>query len=199
MINPADVYFSFDIEADGPIPGDFSMSTLGLVACATRERHGPLVRLDLDDPANCFYAQLKPISEQFDPAAAAVAGIPRTELIADGRAPDAVLPELATWVDETASRYGGSPVAVAFPLGFDWMFLYWYLIHYAGRSPFAHGRHLDIRTLYVARTRALVKESRKADMPKSLLSRRPHTHNALDDAREQAELFCNTWDLPPTG
>jgi hypothetical protein len=28
-------------------------------------------------------------------------------------------------------------------------------------------------------------------MPAELLSRRPHTHNALDDAIEQADLFQN--------
>jgi hypothetical protein len=31
-------------------------------------------------------------------------------------------------------------------------------------------------------------------MPRELLSRRRHTHNALDDAIEQAELFANLWE-----
>lgn len=38
-------------------------------------------------------------------------------------------------------------------------------------------------------------------MPRELLSDRPHTHHALDDAVEQAELFANVWEwtgtLPP--
>lgn len=35
-------------------------------------------------------------------------------------------------------------------------------------------------------------------MPRELLSRRPHTHHALDDAIEQAELMSNlmAW-VPP--
>ena len=33
--------------------------------------------------------------------------------------------------------------------------------------------------------------STKRQMPAALLSARPHTHNALDDAVEQAELFQN--------
>lgn len=199
MTNRTDVYFSFDVEADGPIPGEFSMSSLGMVACAVRERGAPLRRLDIDAAENCFYTTLEPISARFDPAAAAVADISRTELVTHGQDPAQALPALASWIDDCAARHGGSPVAVAFPLGFDWLFLYWYLIHYAGRSPFAHGRHLDIRTLYVARTGALARDSRKSDMPRSLLSGRPHTHNALDDAREQAELFCSTWDLGQDG
>lgn len=38
----------------------------------------------------------------------------------------------------------------------------------------------------------------KGRMPKELLSRRPHTHPALDDAVEQAQLMSNlmAW-VPP--
>jgi hypothetical protein len=35
-------------------------------------------------------------------------------------------------------------------------------------------------------------------MPPELRSGRPHTHNALDDALEQAELFANIWAWPGT-
>ena len=36
----------------------------------------------------------------------------------------------------------------------------------------------------------------KSRMPRHLLSGRPHTHHALDDAMEQAELLANLmrWD-----
>ena len=39
---------------------------------------------------------------------------------------------------------------------------------------------------------------RKGTMPRELLSRRRHTHHALDDAVEQAELFANLmeWQGP---
>ncbi|MEU7550834.1 hypothetical protein AB0B01_00490 [Streptomyces sp. NPDC044571] len=38
----------------------------------------------------------------------------------------------------------------------------------------------------------------KGRMPRELLSRRPHTHHALDDAVEQAELMSNLmlWQPP---
>jgi hypothetical protein len=61
----------------------------------------------------------------------------------------------------------------------------------AAGSPYGHSRHVDLKTLYVAKAGALITRSTKGQMPAALLSRRPHTHNALDDAVEQAELFQN--------
>ena len=39
----------------------------------------------------------------------------------------------------------------------------------------------------------------KGTMPRELLSRRRHTHHALDDAIEQAELFANLMAWPGRG
>ncbi|MFJ8474728.1 hypothetical protein [Kitasatospora sp. NPDC094011] len=36
----------------------------------------------------------------------------------------------------------------------------------------------------------------KRSMPAELLPDLPHTHHALDDAREQAVLFANLWEWP---
>jgi hypothetical protein len=35
------------------------------------------------------------------------------------------------------------PVFVAYPAGFDFLFVYWYLIRFVGESPFSHSA-LDI-------------------------------------------------------
>ncbi|MEU8799788.1 hypothetical protein [Spirillospora sp. NPDC048819] len=86
-----------------------------------------------------------------------------------------------------------SAALVAYTRGFGWMFLvlvYW--MRFAdNRSPFGHSRHLDLKTLYATKAHALLTRSTKRQMPAELLSDRPHTHNALDDAIEQAELFHN--------
>lgn len=60
-----EVYFSVDIEADGPIPGPYFMSSIGAVAYASRSgahraRAEDLQTLDLDDEENQFYAELAP-------------------------------------------------------------------------------------------------------------------------------------------
>ncbi|RKS67688.1 hypothetical protein BZB76_6894, partial [Actinomadura pelletieri DSM 43383] len=101
---------------------------------------------------------------------------------------------------KVASTAEASPVLVAYPLGYDWMFLYWYWMRFTNTgSPFGHSRHLDLKSLYAAKANTMVTRSTKRQMPAELLSTRPHTHNALDDAIEQAELFHNLvrWAGPP--
>jgi hypothetical protein len=191
-----EVYLSADVEADGPIPGPYSMLSFALAVCGTFD--GTV--FEAADPAErTFYAELKPISDAFDPEALAVSGLDRERLAADGRDPVEAMSAAAAWVKEVAGK--ASPVLVAYPLGFDWMWLYWYLVRFAqGGSPFGHSRHLDIKTLYAAKAGAMISRATKSQMPAHLLSERPHTHNALDDAIEQAELFQNlfTWDGQPT-
>jgi hypothetical protein len=48
-----------------------------------------------------------------------------------------------------------------------------------------------MKTMYAVKAGVPVGRSVKRLMPKSLLSTRRHTHHALDDAIEQAELFVN--------
>ncbi|GGQ29405.1 hypothetical protein BKA00_001455 [Actinomadura coerulea] len=98
----------------------------------------------------------------------------------------------AAWVAAVAGALEATPALVAYPLGFDWMFLYWYWTRFAqGGAPFGHSRHLDLKSMYATKAGAPITRSTKRQMPAALLSDRPHTHNALDDAIEQAELFHN--------
>jgi hypothetical protein len=182
-----EVYVSVDVEADGPIPGPFSMLSFGMAACGTFDQSGFTAR----DPGACtFYAELKPISDTFEPDALAVSGLDRNRLATEGRDPAEAMNAAAAWIRETSA--GATPVLVAYPLGFDWMWLYWYFMRFAATgSPFGHSRHLDLKTLYAAKADALITCSTKGQMPAALLPQRPHTHNALDDAIEQAELFQN--------
>ena len=84
----------------------------------------------------------------------------------------------------------GKPVFVAYPIGYDFTFVYWYLIRFAGESPFAHNG-VDIRTYAMAMLKKGYKECGKDRMPKRWFDKKPHTHEALDDAIEQGALFCN--------
>jgi hypothetical protein len=62
-------YIMVDVEADGPIPGDYSMISFGAV----------LVNESLDQT---FYGQLRPVSEKFIPEALAVSGHTREQTLA---------------------------------------------------------------------------------------------------------------------
>src|SRR6476660_6782482 len=102
------------------------MSSIGMVACATFDGT-TFTRLDL---SKTFYRELKPISEQFDEAAAAVSGLDRAELIETGQEPTAAMTECVAWLGEVAATYRARPIFVAYPLGFDWLFTYWYLVRF---------------------------------------------------------------------
>jgi len=49
-----------------------------------------------------------------------------------------------------------------------------------------------MKTLYLAKAGCTVSRATKRQMPRHLTRTRfAHTHNALDDAKGQAELLCN--------
>ncbi|WP_062346537.1 3'-5' exonuclease [Herbidospora yilanensis] len=182
----AETYISVDIEADGPIPGPYSMVSFGMTVAGRRlgrefTRHDPT--------QTTFYAELRPISDEFVPSALEVSGLDRDLLLREGRDPKEAMESAAAWVRKVCE--GTTPVLVAFPLSFDWMWMYWYFINFAGDSPFGHSRALDIKTLYAAKAGVPLTWSSKRQMPKELRSTHPHSHHALDDAIEQAELFQN--------
>jgi hypothetical protein len=84
----------------------------------------------------------------------------------------------------------GRPVFVGYPAAFDFMFVYWYLIRFAGLSPFSHSA-LDIKTYAAAMMKTPFLASTKGNMPRRWFDQWPHTHRALDDAIEQGSMFCN--------
>jgi hypothetical protein len=180
------LYISVDIEADGPIPGPYSMLSLGAAVAGTQDADGFTAA---DPERQSFYRELRPIGEEFVPEALAVSGLDRDRLLSDGAEPAAALAEFSTWVREVA--VGAQPVMCGYPASYDWMFLYWYLIRFTGASPFGHSGCLDMKTLYATKARLPLRAVAKGTMPRELLSRRRHTHHALDDAIEQAELFAN--------
>jgi hypothetical protein len=187
MKPPYDVYFSADVETDGPIPGRFSMLSFGL-AVAGRFDGESFVRTD--PRAQTFYREVKPISPDFDPEAAAVSGLDREQLKISGAAPEQAMDDAAQWIQEVAGE--GTPILVAFPLSFDWSFLYWYFVAFAtGGSPFRHGNCLDMKTAYAIRAGKPIALSGASRLPAELRASEPHEHHALADAVEQAEIFAN--------
>lgn len=179
-----DIYISADIEADGPIPGPYSMLAFGLAVAAAFDGNTFEAR---EPAAATFYRELKPISDDFDPAALKVAGLDRESLAREGTEPVVAMRDAARWIAEQAAD--ARPVLVGYPVVFDWMFMHWYFVRYAGESPFGFSGALDIKTIYQQKARVALDAAGRDDLPTDLASRRPHTHNALDDAVEQAEIF----------
>lgn len=191
----ADAYFSADVETDGPIPGPFSMLSIGLVYA------GRFDGRTFDRPVKfdrTFYRELKPISDEFQPDALGANGLDRDRLIREGCDPAAAMTDAAAWVREVAA--GDRPILVAYPLGFDWTWIYWYFVRFvAEESPFSYSRCFDVKTAFAVKARLPVARAGRSSLNSSLRSPRPHTHNALDDAIEQAEIFANVFEWEGNG
>lgn len=193
-----DLYISIDIETDGPIPGPTSWgySMLSLGACVAGwldEGHG-FVRCPPD--ADTFYVELRPISDDVVPQALAVCqgalSMPRSALLEQGTEPRVAMRDFVDWVNAVEQMYLGQAVAVGWPSSWDFgTWVFWYLQRFVGSSPFSHGQHRDIRDVLAAKHGVPIRGLSKRSLPDSVRPSRQHSHNALDDAIEQAELFAN--------
>jgi hypothetical protein len=157
-------YVMVDVEADGPIPGDYSMICLGAVV--VQEGLG-----------RTFYGRLQPISDRWVPAALAVSGFTREETFGFDD-PARVMEDFGRWIKETAE---GRAMFVSDNNGFDWQFVNWYFWHFTGANPFGHSS-TNLGSLY----KGMVK-----DMSQNFkhLRKTRHTHHPVDDARGNAEAL----------
>jgi len=187
-----DAYFSADVETDGPIPGPFSMLSFALVYAGSFNGRR-FQRPESYDRA--FYRELRPISNEFQQEALKINGLDRDRLCREGKDPEQVMTEASKWVKDTCGN--ANPILVAYPLCFDWSWLYWYFIRFSAEgSPFGHSRCFDIKTAFSVKGRIPISLAGRARLGPSLGSNRAHTHHAIGDAVEQAEIFANIfeWD-----
>jgi DNA polymerase III alpha subunit (gram-positive type) len=174
-----EIYVSTDVETDGPIPGPHSMLSIGSAAY-----------LDDKTVVGTFSANLECL-----PGAS---GHPDTmkwwsenQAAWDACRKDLEEP-LAAMQRYRAFLEGlpGKPVFVAYPAGFDFTFVYWYLVRFTGSSPFSFSA-LDMKTFAMVLLGKSYRESSKRNMPAHWFDDLPHSHVALDDAIEQGALFIN--------
>jgi len=96
---------------------------------------------------------------------------------------------------ETDGPIPGRPILVAYPVSFDWTWLYWYFTAFCeSPSPFGHSNCFDVKTALAVKNNGSVASSSRSKLPIHLRSNRPHTHFAVDDAIEQAEVFANIFE-----
>lgn len=173
MSEKREVFISVDVETSGPIPGEFSMLTIG--AC------------DAYRPDLAFECSLKPITMNADPKALEVTGLSLDVLSRTGLAPELAMQRFGDWVSSVIDD-NDTPVFVGFNAPFDWSFVNYYFWRYAGGNPFGFAA-LDIKSLYMGAKKTSWRETRSSAIKKRLGSQNDGTHNALEDAKFQAELF----------
>ncbi|MAT16650.1 MAG: exonuclease [Planctomyces sp.] len=162
-------YIMVDVEADGPIPGDYSMISFGAVVVEEKLNR-------------TFYGQLRPISDEWVPEALAVSGFSREETL-EFDEPAEVMERFAAWLAENSVK---KPIFIADNNGFDWQFINWYFHHFLGRNPFGFSS-MNLGTLYKGVIRDMFKNF------KHLRDTR-HTHHPVDDAIGNAEAMLKIID-----
>lgn len=193
-----EIIFSLDVEASGPIPGPNWMCSFGL--CRT------------DDTDVAFARELKPLDlpglAQADlPAAMEVVsqGLPdmlwsqlgdtpearcqavRAHFERQGTSPVEALLDLKSWLSGVCGR--DRPVILGAPATFDFMWLYWYWWFLLEEMPPFGFSGLDLRSYFMGFHGVGFLGTGKRRYLKHYPNDLPHTHDPLDDARQQAQIW----------
>ncbi|RMK89513.1 3'-5' exonuclease [Pseudomonas aeruginosa] len=162
-----ELYVSVDVETSGPVPGIYSLLSIG--ACVVSE------------PAQSIYLELQPDGLQHDPEAVAVTGLDLAKLKNEGLAPQTAMQQVCS-ADQKV-------VFVGLNAPFDWSFINYYFHKYSGANPFGFTA-LDMKAYYMGVTGCRWKETKSSQMTARFNPQSAPNHNALDDARFQGELFA---------
>lgn len=175
-----EIYVSVDVETDGPIPGPNSMLSLGAAAFQPDGLMLNSFRVNFQllegargDPKTMAWWKTQPKAWE--------------ECRRNPTEIGTAMQDFAVWVNALP----GKPVFVGYPAGFDFLFVYWYLIKFTGASPFSFSA-LDIKSYAAALLNLPYRDATKKAWPprwhEQVTTR--HSHVALDDAIEQGQLFC---------
>ncbi|EPN9527233.1 3'-5' exoribonuclease domain-containing protein [Cronobacter malonaticus] len=173
MTTKKETFISVDIEASGPVPGKYSLLSIG--ACL------------VSDTSVNFSCELKPTTSEFIPAALEVTGFALEELEKKGLQPAEGMLAFKEWI-EMVTPSDANPVFVGLNAPFDWSFINYYFHVYLGDNPFGFSA-LDIKALFMGRLASSWSESKSSHMIKVLNVPMTADHNALRDAIFQANLF----------
>ncbi len=173
MTKSDEFFISVDVETAGPNPGDYALLSIG--ACT------------LDKPRQNFYIELKPTSFNYLTEALEVCGLSMEKLQETGAPVKEALQQFEGWV-HSVTPAGKDPVFAAFNAPFDWMFINDYFHRFLNHNPFRH-KALDIKALYMGLRKTDWDETSFHEISHSLGMHAPLTHNALEDAIQQAKLL----------
>lgn len=163
-------WFMVDVEADGPIPSDFSMIEIGVVVVE------PGLRKQ-------FTRKIKPISDRFIPEALAVTGYSRAMTL-DFEDPAKVMFAFQVWISSCSV---GKPLFISDNNGFDWQFVNYYFHHFVGKNPFGHSS-TNLGSMYKGFVKSTYENFKH-------LRNMGHSHNPLHDAIGNAEALLKIADM----
>ena len=176
-----ETWISIDVETSGPTPGVASLLSIG--ACVVGQAD------------QAFYVELRPVPGMgWTAEAEAIHALTRDHLAEHGLDPAEAMRRFAEWIAWLPSVAAGArPVFVGFNAPFDWMFVADYFWRFHGSNPLGVSA-LDIKALYLGMAWPDVRDwtdttRTRIEAHDPGLAGTPLTHDALDDARQQAELL----------
>jgi ribonuclease T len=173
-----EAFISVDVETAGPNSGQYSLLSIG--ACTIWE------------PQRSFYIELQPDKDAMHSEAFAIHGLTIAQLKKNGVPPARAMASFETWLNKAVPE-NLLPIFVAFNAPFDWMFVNEYFHCYLGYNPFGHAA-LDMKAFYMALTGSTWRETSMLNVSEKFLDGRKISHNALEDALNQAEIFRRMLD-----
>jgi DNA polymerase III epsilon subunit-like protein len=172
-----EIYISVDVETAGPNPSQYSLLAIG--ACSVMQ------------PDSNFYIELQPVNDELLPEAYAIHNLSLAELKSKGVPPREAMARFESWLDELVPP-AKRPVFVAFNAPFDWMFVSDYFHRYLGRNPFGHAA-LDMKAFFMGLHGSSWKDTAMRNVAVDYLEGRSISHNALEDACDQAKIFSRLY------
>lgn len=163
-------YILVDVEANGPVPGIYSMIEVGAVA------------IENNNIGRTFLGQLRPmINRSIEIEALNSIGRTHKETLSYPD-PTVTMNEFFDWVTQF-----NRPIFVSDNNGFDWQFVNYYFHYFCNKNPFGFSS-VNLGSLY---------KGAVLDMSKNFkhLRETKHTHNAKDDAMGNAEALLKIFDM----
>lgn len=163
-------YISVDVESSGNIHGYHSLLEIGAVDC--------------DNFSNTFQCYIIPTSENWTDSAKQV-NKPHDFYVINGVTAYTAMQKFKKWLEQF-----GRPKFVGFNAPFDYGWVnYYFRIFDNDNNPFGINA-LDIKAYAMGKLNLEWSETTKKQLrARGITSSYPHTHNALDDAIEQADIF----------
>ena len=191
-----EIYISTDVETDGPIPGEYSMLSLGSVAL---NKNGKVL--------GKFYKKLKRLK--------GAKQHPKTmefwkenlkdykEATKNAQVPKKVMYDYINWLEKLEKKTKSQLIFLAWPLGFDYQFVFWYMVKFVKKFqtihpfeiPFSFGQGIDTKTFAMAHLKKPYQECMDSKMPKRWfkgiinLKGKWKNHKAIDDALKEGKIF----------
>lgn len=157
-------FIMVDIESDGPIPGEYSMLSLGAAIVGK-------------ESTESFHIDILPISDKFEEERLKFQSLPR-ENISERVSAKEAMEKFNQWIEKNSI---GKPVFISDNNGYDWMFVCWYFWKFIDKNPFGFSSY-NLQSMY---------KGMKKDFGAKIeeLRERKLTHNAEQDAIDNKNIF----------